>query len=124
MSRGHGRVEREILTILEATRGSMTPLELAARIYQDPTHRPDAVKVRHNQLLSVRRALLKLREEGQVFELPQDVVGQSRHSREKSSTQWVTRAAALDYVEWVRKTNAFDLSQFPDLLALSKKACG
>ena len=65
MSKGQGRVERDILELLRLNE-HMSALRLAVLVYQDGG---DGRPVTASEHSAVRRALLKLQKQGTVFKL-------------------------------------------------------
>jgi hypothetical protein len=69
MSRGHGRIQRDIVAEIENCTDLVDTFELAANIYRvEPNG--DGLRILNDaQLVSVRRALVKLAAAGKVFKI-------------------------------------------------------
>jgi len=87
MSRGHGRIEREILALLAVNRTMTAPI-LAAFVYQDE---PGSQPITRAQLSAVRRALSKLQKSDEVVKLG------NMFQNERCS--YASRAKAVEIVE-------------------------
>jgi hypothetical protein len=69
MSRGYGQVQRDILAVLRANDRLMDTFVIAAMVY-DVKPGDHGLRILNDaQLVSIRRALVKLADEGEIFKV-------------------------------------------------------
>lgn len=69
MSRGHGRIQRDLLAVLESQNRVFDAFLLAAEVYDIEPDDDGQALVSDAMLVSVRRALVKLAAEGKIIKL-------------------------------------------------------
>ena len=69
MSRGHGRIQRDIIAAIEKSTDMVDTFELAVNVYSIEPNGDGLRILSDAQLVSVRRALVKLAAAGKVFKI-------------------------------------------------------
>ena len=69
MSRGHGTIERALISILSRRRKPVDTYELTALAFDLKPDRSGCIAVNDAQLVSVRRALRNLKRAGKAFDM-------------------------------------------------------
>jgi hypothetical protein len=96
MSRGHGRIERALLAVLDATDDHLNTFELTATAFELQPDSTGLVGISPAQLSAVRRALGKLAREGLVVPvgLSETSPGRGWHDRR---AHWISARALPAY---------------------------
>jgi hypothetical protein len=87
MSKGYGKIQRSLLTILAGDDRLFETFELTAWVFDVPPNEAGATLVTEAQLVSVRRALHKLASEGLIVDL-------GRRGQPAGRRLWASKRAA------------------------------
>ncbi|HZV07820.1 MAG TPA: hypothetical protein VE999_22230 [Gemmataceae bacterium] len=97
MSKGHGRLQRELLSILEASAETVDTFTLTARALRPEPNADGVTIVAESPLSSVRRALGKLTDTKRIFDLArgwQD--GRRRWASERVGLRYLIRTMQME----------------------------
>ena len=111
MSRGHGKIERALLEILEQNTKPLHTYELTAAVFDVKPDKSDHISLTPIQLASVRRALLNLKRQDKAVDMGRVY----RHGRRG----WASKRVASKYYKRLAELEAKlglnpHLAQAPD----------
>ena len=96
MSRGHGRIERTLLAVLDQQAEPVDTFALAALVYDVPADPDGVVRLTAAQLSSVRRALGRLQRIGLAFDCGRRrAINRTHWAGERIGVPFVIRMAEL-----------------------------